>query len=1318
MTIQRSIIYLILLTCYSTQLLSQKAVVSEYYNETGSTANEWTELLVIEDNSSLVGCMLRDNAGSSGAPDKWQGGIRFKDDPLWKSLRSGTIILIKHRGSSAVDADKKDGYIEINAENSTFFEKVCWACTIDDWTYSALSIAQNNDIIQLIDPNENHIHCLSHISNLAKQGDYASLPPPKICRNCTVRDKASISVVPGLSISDYNTGIDNTHTSESTTYVSPGLPNNSDNSKDENQLFWRKLRQPQWLAPSLSIVSDHKGIKLNWNKSEDTNPNDETQGYLIVKFLKSDIPLASHPIDGMVYSVGSKIGNAVEVVEIIPSSNLNSFIDYSEARCGTEIVYRVYAFRYGKDKQGKDSRPINARGRAYNETNFAEAETVKLAPPKPTILTENNVSQICEGSSIKLSSSIINNISSFEWFWNGASEAISKQADIDAYKAGNYTLKISFQNGCNAISDTFHLRLIEMPQATIMLQKAESPNISINSDTTIYKTEKESITLSGNDKYQVHWFKDGNEIYSGAFLKVVSSGIYYNITKNENFCVDTSFKVEVIQSDAVFDIEPDTLYFALHSNETSGEKPSQLINKSNEWLSFGSDDIEQGEVFRLTMPQLPLSAPPLDAITVKAGFFPNKSGNYIDSIVFISGGYLSKTLYMIGSKEASRLNSNLSILDFGELLNCDTIGKDSSISVFNDGSDTILIMKPIFKADVAVRIINTSFPLVLAPNSHISMELNIAPLTETENYVDELLIPYSVLGIIDTISISIKGSFHSPDYDLLPKNEIDFGQLLECESKQDTVITFYNNGFVDLMLDLSKGNENIEIKNLPVTIPRRDSIKIPISFIPVNRGNFDFPIIFALEPCSLKDTIYIKGRKTGIEYSFDKTMLDFGQNIYCGSVKSVSKVLNLNINGDTSQNVYIKSFHFKNSNPSFSTDITAGQELKFGENTPSIEMLYMGDGEYIDTLFFMFSPCDIEMELPLQGSWFAPKFYLSNDTLDFGSGIVPYASNSKLRIENTGKTDIIINDLSLINSPFSFLGDKPQMPITILKKDSYELLFQYNQNEISNDTIVVSFIISEPCDTTVDIVFLGSATDNSKQVDLTLKIPDAIATVGEEFNLPIIAESRDWDMSKAFINKINLIIGYNPDLLFPINVEKNGSLAGATLQDALFAESPPGKLNISMNIDYPEMLTNGELFSIRFLALLGPSLNTNVSITGAHFSSVYDINIIPNNGEVTLEGNCNLENRLIQINKPLELKVLYPSHKNEIIFDITIVAKDMATLAIFNNLGAENCVLLNNTLAPGKYQINYGISNLSSGLYFAVFRNGISTKYVQFIVDK
>ena len=83
--------FLIALFCvmgmfFANALHAQFVVISEYQNISAVPDGEYTELLVVADKIDLVGYTLRDNSGSGD----WQGGVKFKDIPLWKKRLDGS----------------------------------------------------------------------------------------------------------------------------------------------------------------------------------------------------------------------------------------------------------------------------------------------------------------------------------------------------------------------------------------------------------------------------------------------------------------------------------------------------------------------------------------------------------------------------------------------------------------------------------------------------------------------------------------------------------------------------------------------------------------------------------------------------------------------------------------------------------------------------------------------------------------------------------------------------------------------------------------------------------------------------------------------------------------------------------------------------------------------------------------------------------------------------------------------------------------------------------------------------------------------------
>src|ERR1035437_553035 len=68
-------------------------VISSYYNS-ASPVQEWTELLVVQDNTSMVNWKLQNSNATQTA---WEPSITFSHPVYWDHLRAGTIIVIDHR---------------------------------------------------------------------------------------------------------------------------------------------------------------------------------------------------------------------------------------------------------------------------------------------------------------------------------------------------------------------------------------------------------------------------------------------------------------------------------------------------------------------------------------------------------------------------------------------------------------------------------------------------------------------------------------------------------------------------------------------------------------------------------------------------------------------------------------------------------------------------------------------------------------------------------------------------------------------------------------------------------------------------------------------------------------------------------------------------------------------------------------------------------------------------------------------------------------------------------------------------------------------
>ena len=121
----RGTLIFILLLELSNITYAQEAVVSSYINSV-DTRDEWTEILVLQDDLDMRNWSLRDNNSNQNS---WQTGISFNNIAFWNHVRAGTIIMIWHRQypstSSTVkhplDINPGDGYLELHANDPVYF---------------------------------------------------------------------------------------------------------------------------------------------------------------------------------------------------------------------------------------------------------------------------------------------------------------------------------------------------------------------------------------------------------------------------------------------------------------------------------------------------------------------------------------------------------------------------------------------------------------------------------------------------------------------------------------------------------------------------------------------------------------------------------------------------------------------------------------------------------------------------------------------------------------------------------------------------------------------------------------------------------------------------------------------------------------------------------------------------------------------------------------------------------------------------------------------------------------------------------------------
>lgn len=359
--------------------MSQSVAVSSYFNA-ADPRDEWIELIVIADNTDMRNWTLRDNNSSQTA---WQTATTFSNISFWNNMRAGTIIMIWNRPvtSSSVahptEINKADGYIELDATNTTYFSGGAFG-SAPSWGGASLNVAGGADVIQLRNSSGTHIHALGH--NSSPGSDWTALPSPKLNHNNTASSGDAIYICPGYVIADYGANAPQagtTWTSKNNSTITFGLPNISGGNPTTNTAYWDTLREPvfanQVVAPSSVVAGNPGSISFSWTGATDPNPADGTTGYFILRNTSNTF---TAPDDGTTYTTGSTIGTAT-VIAHINSSSTTTYTDNTVMN-GNAYYYRVYAFRYTTDNTNGNSFH-RARGRAYTST-FVEIQQTNPLP--------------------------------------------------------------------------------------------------------------------------------------------------------------------------------------------------------------------------------------------------------------------------------------------------------------------------------------------------------------------------------------------------------------------------------------------------------------------------------------------------------------------------------------------------------------------------------------------------------------------------------------------------------------------------------------------------------------------------------------------------------------------------------------------------------------------------------------------------------------------------------------------------------------------------------------------------------------------------
>jgi len=1287
--------FLIALFCvtgmiFANALHAQYVVISEYQNISAIPEGEYTELLIVVDKVDLVGYTLRDNSGSGD----WQGGIKFRDIPLWKNLRMGTVIVIGHRNIPASvigDQNPSDGSLVVGALDANLFDKVLYSTT--DWNANALSIAQPYDMLQLLDPAGNPHYTLGHGSAANRTTYFDPIIGSKLYHE-TIGITNNVYVYPGQSLADYNMPNPSNSKTMHTFYASPSFPNRPGlvpTASDLNGLFWRQIRAPQWPFPSVTGTVTQSGVNLSWNQAQDLYPADNYQGYLIMRGSNNPSGI---PEDGRTYAVGDPIGDW-DVVAVITGTTNTTYVDNKPLPCGDTVSYRIYSFRYTAPNIDIDSifcssRPFLGKGRSYNETTFGTFTAFRSAPQVPSIIAVGTT-EICEGTEVTLKvQTTYPNGTGYQWFKDGAPiiGAIAKEYKV--LQAGSYRVKINGLSGCSNESSPLNITVLPKPNALL------NPNKEVRictGDTIKFQAGPAGSTFT--------WLFNGSPVQNTtANFSATNAGTYQVIVKDAKGCIDSSDITTVVyRSIAMSFPDPKIDFGNLDGCKSSVSADNLLRNTGKDTAIITKIDVPNG--FQYVSPGLPIVLAPGKSITLKFAFTPVQPGESKgDALIQSSSCNAFASLNLRGFKEQASVTQSYSSADFGIALSCNTQPKDTTIIIENKGTSDLSITNPLFSSPYSV-VAPTTFPLIVKANSSTSLTIRYAPTGEGI-FITTILLPYTAGTCKDTLRIAFSGEVRTPIY-TVSDQPLQLSSLIGCVISRDTSFPVTNTGKTDLTLTPQGSPGTTILTPLPIKLKPGETMMVNVRIEPPTDGAYKGIISFLSEECGLKKDVVINTTKESASYTLSKSNHQFNSLIRCDSQNMlkdsiVIKASALGISGEaTISNIDVTG--------PFSASIMNGDKLTAGSRDFMITFAPTQDGNFTGKLTLTFEPCSIVKTIDLSGSLSSSTYDVNQTVIAFpvtDSGVV---EQKAFTFTNSGKEVVRILSVGGFNAPFSYVSTKT-IGDDIAPGETVTFTVSYSPTGNSTDSMIAILDIAGPCpkQLSVSISGIGNLPKPKDVNGLAELIGDSqSAKPGETVIFPIRISAHN--IAEMNLGSMSFDIAFNRSLLLPKVLRmKQLQLTGS------MTESSPGILSFTINAnDTVSRILEGNLLEFECMALLGDTMSTPLTIQNRTFVKRTPgiCVLIANSPTFTLEDVCDLPNRLIRPNGKLSLAKINQN------LSIEVFSQDRTILDIHAMDGSLISRMVDGSLTSGVHEFALPI-DMPSGMYVAILKSGHFTRTLPF----
>lgn len=807
---------------------------------------------------------------------------------------------------------------------------------------------------------------------------------------------------------------------------------------------------------------------------------------------------------------------------------------------------------------------------------------------------------------------------------------------------------------------------------------------------------------------------------------------------------DTTISIEYFAPKLT--IQPSVVNFGNTKAGVESFQTITVINNSDTTYKIKDINFKYPESgFKLSSNFNEFSLPPKSQKDIQLSFISQKTGFFEDSVGLNNDCFTAFKAKLIAKTGAPKImTTDISFNDIS-LPNSET--KYSTVTNVGENDLTITNWKLSDNVNFSVnfgREITPANPLIIEPNKSFTFEVIFKP--QSEKTFSENLIFSSDAQLMDSICyLNAKAILPGIETTSYEWSDIRYDNSQNPkEYKVENAIKVKNSGKANITItsisiesgSINNGNFKIDYSQLVGrTLKPNEVFDLSATFLPktlglnklilkfqsnLNTQNFSTLSAFVVVP---------KVKQTDNVLDFDTTLV----NYLSQENSRLLEISNLSVL-DWEYADKLKILEIKPQNPELVDIDEQSQSAPFVMNLSNIKLPYellpgeklsipisfsAKDTGLVQTKLYIKTDAINESEVILKG--FGADKFISLSNLELSNCInQPIIGECLLRNNSIQKIEIEKLYFETNDSDFKILGDY-SAGLTLLPSETKRIEVQYFPSGLSSKNNKLFGLIKGEKIPSLSSVITGKT--NHYTISSFISPVSQTAKIDDDVNLKILFEDNP-KLSEFITDKLNISVNYEGNFLKldPNAVKLSKNFEGKFKISNINIDKILGTASFDLvSLQSQYQITKGELLSLQFHTYFPTNglQNGQISITmTAENSPCFDIETT--SGNLILNQSCegNLRNISISSNdfqiEGLEENPITESKE----VGIEIAFNGLTEVSIYNQLGIMCSRPIYRYLSKGKYTFHFDITELSSGIYFMIFKSSDFSTTKKFIIEK